>query len=417
MEEIMRHEFVNQVPVPIDPGAPNTVRSTTDVTGLGNATVEAVEVTIDVSHTWTGDLAIRLRSPDGTDVVLVEQRGGFRDDFRGTVFRADAQTPIRLGRSPFRGTFRPEGDLGRFDGVAAGGTWTLEVEDRARQDGGALNRWVLGLTTTAVQPSAFDVEVRFLGGLTPNQQAAFANAASRWSQVITGDVPPVRVEGEIIDDVLIEAQGVPIDGPGRVLGQAGPRFIRPGSNLPIKGIMSFDTADLDRMEADGSLEDVILHEMAHVLGFGTLWGRMGLIVGEGTVNPIFVGANAMREYGLLRSAADPTNSNEPTPVPVANTGGAGTRDGHWREAVFADELLTGFLSGAVRPISAMSVGCFEDMGYVVNYAAANEFVLPSMLRIAELGLMGLRQDVDTCVIERIEPIVMPPSAMVNTAEG
>ena len=37
--------------------------------------------------------------------------------------------------------------------------------------------------------------------------------------------------------------------------------------------MSFDTADLARMEADGSLTDVILHEMGHVLGFGTLWSR------------------------------------------------------------------------------------------------------------------------------------------------
>lgn len=410
----MRQEFVNQVPVPIDPGLPSTIRSTVDVTGLGGATVEAVEVTIDISHTWTGDLVVRLRSPDGTDVVLVEREGGSRDDFRGTIFRADAQTSITRGRAPFRGTFRPEGDLGRFREVVAQGTWTLEVEDRARRDGGALNRWVLGLTTTAVEPAAFNVEVRILGGLTPNQQAAFANAAQRWSAIITGDVPPVLVEGEVIDDVLIEAQGVPIDGPGGILGQAGPRFIRPGSNLPIKGIMSFDTADLDRMEADGSLGDVILHEMAHVLGFGTLWSRMGLIVGEGSVNPTFTGANAMREYGLLRAAADAANPPDPTPVPVANTGGPGTRDGHWREAVFADELLTGFLSGAVRPISAMSIGCFEDMGYAVSYAVADPYALPSMLRIAEMGLFGLRHDVDTCVIERVEPIVMPPSAMVNT---
>ena len=214
--------------------------------------------------------------------------------------------------------------------------------------------------------------------------------------------------------MLIEAQGVSIDGPGGTLGQAGPRFIRPTSNLPIKGIMSFDTADLDRLEVDGSLEDVILHEMAHVLGFGTLWSRMGLIVAQGSVNPTFVGANAMREYGVLRSVADPTNSDDPTPVPVANTGGPGTRDGHWREVVFGDELLTGFLSGAARPISAMSIGCFEDMGYEVNYRAANGFALPSMLRIAELGLMGLRKDIDTCAMERVEPIVVPPAAMVNT---
>ena len=143
--------------------------------------------------------------------------------------------------------------------------------------------------------------------------------------------------------------------------------------------------------------------MGHVLAFGTLWSRMGLIVGEGTVNPTFVGANAMSAYGELSGRADPT------PVPVANTGGPGTRDGHWREAVFGDELLTGFLSGALRPISRMSIGAFEDMGYQDNYP----FALPSALQLAELGLLGDRHDVDTCCIERIEPIVVPPSAMIN----
>lgn len=41
----------------------------------------------------------------------------------------------------------------------------------------------------------------------------------------------------------------------------------------------------------------------------------------------------MREYAVLIGAT------VPTPVPVANTGGPGTRDGHWRESVFGNELL------------------------------------------------------------------------------
>ena len=39
--------------------------------------------------------------------------------------------------------------------------------------------------------------------------------------------------------------------------------------------MSFDTDDLSRMEQDGSLIDVIIHEMGHVLGIGTLWELTG----------------------------------------------------------------------------------------------------------------------------------------------
>ena len=62
----------------------------------------------------------------------------------------------------------------------------------------------------------------------------------------------------MIDDVLIIAQGVPIDGPGRILGQAGPTHLRPASAgaaafLPARGVMSFDTADLARMQANGTL--------------------------------------------------------------------------------------------------------------------------------------------------------------------
>jgi len=408
----MRHEFLSQSPVGIDPGPPNTVSSKIVVADLAAATVDSVEVVVNINHTWNNDLVLTLVSPDGTEVVLADRVGGSNDDFLGTTFRDTAQTAIADGQAPFRGTFRPHGSLSELTGDRAEGEWQLLVEDTAQHDGGFINQWVLGLTTSESASSPFKIEVRFLGGLSPNQQLAFTSAATRWSEIIIGDLPPALLNGELIDDVLIEAQGTPIDGVGYVLGQAGPQFIRPGTNLPIKGTMSFDTADLDRMESEGSLEDVILHEMAHVLGFGTLWNHMDLIVNSGSVDPTFVGANAMREYGLLRGHAGETDG--PTPVPVANTGGPGTRDGHWREAVLGDELLTGFITGSVRAISKMSIASFEDMGYQVDFAAADDYILPSMLRIAEIGLFGLRQPMDTCSIERTEIVVVPPSAIVNS---
>ena len=141
-----------------------------------------------------------------------------------------------------------------------------------------------GASAAALQ-SAYTIEVRFLGGLTPAQKAAFKAAADRWSKVIVGDLPSVVIGGVVIDDLLIEAQGVPIDGPGKILGQAGPTNLRPASAgasafLPAKGIMSFDTADLAKMQADGTLLDVITHEMGHVIGIGTVWARKGLLAGR-----------------------------------------------------------------------------------------------------------------------------------------
>ncbi|MGH9148054.1 MAG: leishmanolysin-related zinc metalloendopeptidase, partial [Vicinamibacterales bacterium] len=99
---------------------------------------------------------------------------------------------------------------------------------------------------TPAATSAYKIEVRFLGGLTTSQKNAFKAAADRWTKVIVGDLPSVRVDGEVIDDLLILAQGVDIDGPGGILGQAGPTHLRPASAgkaafLPVKGIMSFDT--------------------------------------------------------------------------------------------------------------------------------------------------------------------------------
>lgn len=376
----MRKEFTNTTPVPISPGPPSTVVSRITVSGLDGAAIDDVDVTVDVDHTWTGDLTISLLNPSGQRVVLSDRRGGSRDDFRETVFDSDASLAIASGTPPFRNTFRPEGNLADFRNRPADGVWTLEVRDRAFQDGGSLRSWGLAISTQSAPAPAFTIDVRFRGGLTSAQQDAFHAAAHRWSEMIVGDLPAVTVNGETVDDVVIEAQGVAIDGQGGILGQAGPTFLRPGSFLPAWGIMSFDSADLARMEAEGSLVRVIVHEMGHVIGIGTIWPRLGLLQGAGTINPTFTGPRAMREFATLAGSATPV------PVPVANTGGVGTRDAHWREAVLGNELMTGFLNPGVNPISRMTVGSLQDLGYQVDFAAADPYALPSSLMLALMGV-------------------------------
>jgi len=228
--------------------------------------------------------------------------------------------------------------------------------------------------------SPFNIEVRFLGGLTPTQQNAFKAAADRWTKVIVGDLPPMLVDGELVDDILILAQGADIDGPGKILGMAGPRVLRPASAgaaafLPVKGEMTFDTADLAQMEANGTLNDVIAHEMGHVLGIGTVWTRKGLLKKAGTSNPTFAGAKAEKEFGVLKGSG-------PTAIPVENTGGVGTRDSHWRESVFGKELMTGFVGAAGNPLSRMTVASLADLGYVVDMNAAEAYSLPNHLMMA-----------------------------------
>lgn len=251
--------------------------------------------------------------------------------------------------------------------------------------------------------------MRFGGGLSAAQQAAFETAAARWSAIITADVPPVVIDGETIDDVRIDAEGAQIDGAGRILGQAGPIDLRPGSFLPATGIMSFDSADLAQMEADGSLVSVIVHEMGHVLGFGTIFDRLGLITGAGGADPEFTGSNAAREYADLLGVGD---GPPPTSVPLANVGGPGTRDGHWREEVFADELMTGFLDVGANPISRMTIGAFEDLGYSVDYAAADVYRLPTASELIALETVRARRG-HVCATQAPEQRVLPESALAG----
>jgi Leishmanolysin len=262
----------------------------------------------------------------------------------------------------------------------------------------------------AATDSPFTIEVRFLGGLTATQQAAFRTAADRWATVIVGDLPDVLVDGELVDDVLILAQGKAIDGVGKILGQAGPSRLRPsgigaGSLLPAKGRMTFDSADLESMEQKGTLIDVITHEMGHVLGIGTIWQDSGLLEGAGTQNPLFTGEAAMEEYGQLRGSG-------PRPVPVENTGGPGTADGHWRESVFRNELMTGFVSTPGNPLSRMTVASLADLGYQVDLDAADSYELPDLFALAEAGeLVSHVAPIDDGIMLPIIPLVLPKESL------
>lgn len=221
-------------------------------------------------------------------------------------------------------------------------------------------------TTTTPTSSGFQITLS-MSGLTTNQQSIFQQAANRWSQVITGDLPNATYRGQAVDDLLINASSITIDGVNGILGQAGPDAFRSGSDLPYHGVMQFDSADMASMESSGLLYSVVLHEMGHILGIGTLWSDLGLLSGAGTSNPIFMGANATAQFNQIYGTSA-------RGVPVEATGGSGTRDSHWRDTVFTNELMTGWAGpGTNLPLSRVTVGSLADIGYTVNYAAADAY--------------------------------------------
>src|SRR5690606_13142202 len=125
---------------------------------------------------------------------------------------------------------------------------------------------------------------------------------------------------------------------------AGPCLIRGTSRQPAVGIMRFDEADMAMLVNNGTLREVILHEMLHVIGIGTMWRDTAAVMRalySGNDDPGFLGESAMRECRAEHGG----NTTCAARVPIEdciglNNCGGGTIYGHWRELVFETELMT-----------------------------------------------------------------------------
>jgi hypothetical protein len=101
----------------------------------------------------------------------------------------------------------------------------------------------------------------------------------------------------------------------------------------------------------------------HVLGIGTLWDYKNL-TGSDSMDCPYYGANTNAEFAAI---------SECPVVPTELGGGDGTRCGHWDESCLQHELMTGHLSGTKQSLSRITIGSWEDLGYVVDYSVADPF--------------------------------------------
>ncbi len=257
----------------------------------------------------------------------------------------------------------------------------------------------------------FNVTLQFGSNIQPNARAAFAAAASKWEQVIVGDLQNFNQTADpadcgvtgfqsvsSVDDVIIFADVQTIDGKGGTLAEASPCYVRLSSSgepiTSISGVMVFDRADIDDLVAGGHLTETITHEMGHVLGFGTFWKkRPGLLSGGGAVNgcgatPTYAGSGAITEYATLGGSGE---------VPVeGSTRGPGSCDSHWRESVFGTELMTPAIdtnSPEANPLSRLTIAAMQDLGYQVNFNAAETYNLAAVGNTLPLSVpLGLREE-------------------------
>lgn len=92
---------------------------------------EDLEVSVEIRHTWRGDLRVNLTSPQGGEITLIDRAGGSQDD---------------IVRS-FRSSDDPE-LFGEALGASPEGDWRLKVIDMAEGDKGTIVKWGLAVTYT-----------------------------------------------------------------------------------------------------------------------------------------------------------------------------------------------------------------------------------------------------------------------------
>lgn len=292
---------------------------------------------------------------------------------------------------------------------------STHVTVTATDPGGLSASMPFGVSVRDVIPGSFDMEVVLTDSVGANLRTAFEEAAGWWMTILADtelpDVPADEI-GRLgcddivserpvasIDDVVVVIAVRSVDGPGGVLAGARPCGVRDGSMMPFMGIIRFDKDDLERLLERGDMEDVeelILHEMGHVLGIGSLWSGFGLLRepslgGAADADTHFAGPLAVAAFDEAGG-----KNYDGGKVPVENQAGPGSGDVHWRQSILVTELMTPFASiGTVDPLSAITIQSLADMGYTVNVALADPYTLPgaAVADRTDAPVLDLRNDV------------------------
>lgn len=125
-----------QVTYCVSPALPipdnNTTGVTSTITVPDGGSILNVLASVNITHTYKGDLKVSLISPQNTTVVLHNRTGGSADNIITTY---DTPTPVD-----------GPGTMNDFDTQSPTGVWSLKVQDLAGADLGTLNQWCLILT-------------------------------------------------------------------------------------------------------------------------------------------------------------------------------------------------------------------------------------------------------------------------------
>ncbi len=159
----------------IPDGNPTGATFTMNVTE--NVSITDLNVNVNISHTFVGDVAVRIKSPAGTSAIIIDRPGrtssGFGCSGNDIVATLDdeAASPVEnecAGTVPtIDGSFIPNNPLSVFDGENTMGIWELTVSDNAGGDTGTLNSWGIDYAYEEIAP-VLDVTLDGSGNATIN---------------------------------------------------------------------------------------------------------------------------------------------------------------------------------------------------------------------------------------------------------
>ncbi len=140
--------------LPIDISATGTPTISSKIPFYDDITLADINVNLELDHEYLADLVVKLISPAGTTVVLLSSSCGDLQNINAT-FDDDAPNFNCNGDPAISGMVKPLGSLGSFNGESILGEWTLEINDNAASDGGALKSFSLDICVEgAFRPDA-----------------------------------------------------------------------------------------------------------------------------------------------------------------------------------------------------------------------------------------------------------------------
>ncbi len=245
-----------------------------------------------------------------------------------------------------------------------------------------------------VDPTKYNIEIVFSDDTPDIFREAFTKAKNRWESVVKSDIPnsytlkkgascfkgwTKQQEDKIVDDLLIFAKVTKIDGPGKILGNAGPCIATKDPRIYNRvGLMQFDEADVQGLLANGTFEIVVLHEIGHLVGIGTVWNAYDLIDRPKKKK----GAAYYNGEGGTEGQAAVGGTGEAV---IETNGGRGTAYGHWDEDTYDTELMTGWMDRSGNYLSKLTILSLKDLGFEVDETQADPYTIPTGLRGSEPG--------------------------------